>query len=497
MGKQRWWLVALIVLVLAAGLSYFALPWRIRQLPPGPATGTEVTLYFVNREYVTTGNEELPKLLPFTRRIEVQENGGTGRENLVTDVLAELRKPPAGEAVTTALRDDLRINGVRVEETTVYVDFSSDNLHGGSLEEILLVEQVVTTLTGLPGLEKVQFCGRGTPGYPDGTCQCRRTAGPGGLLSRKLYIFYFLLQTGKRRFFLVKTTCSIIILDNRGCARLRRRSRGCTAGGPLVRHKCTAVTSSITVESIMERATGALKTGIVLTQVYGVGRAHEDPGAKDLYVRRRIGRMEYFLNEVQLEIKELAHRIAEEKVRPVVRELDETGEFPWEIMKVLADADLFGVYIPEEYGGLGGGVMEQLLVVEELSRVCSGVAVSYAASGLGAFPSCSSARKSRRRSISRISPPGRNWPPLPSLKPMPGATRRDRDHRHAGRGLLCLERDKTVDHQRRGSGDLYGHRHDRQERGAAAPAPYCGKGTPGFPLGKKRTRWDQARPPGN
>jgi len=96
--------------------------------------------------------------------------------------------------------------------------------------------------------------------------------------------------------------------------------------------------------------------------------------------------MDYFLNEVQLEIKELAHRIAEEKVRPVVRELDESGEFPWEIMKVLADADLFGVYIPEEYGGLGGGVMEQLLVVEELSRVCSGVAVSYAASGLGAFP---------------------------------------------------------------------------------------------------------------
>lgn len=39
--------------------------------------------------------------------------------------------------------------------------------------------------------------------------------------------------------------------------------------------------------------------------------------------------MDYFLNEVQLEIKELAHRIAEEKVRPVVRELDESGEFPW------------------------------------------------------------------------------------------------------------------------------------------------------------------------
>lgn len=96
--------------------------------------------------------------------------------------------------------------------------------------------------------------------------------------------------------------------------------------------------------------------------------------------------MDYFLTDIQQEIKSLAHRIAEEKVRPVAAELDETGEFPWEILKVLAASDLFGVYIPEEYGGLGGGVLEQVLVVEELSRACSGVAVSYAASGLGAFP---------------------------------------------------------------------------------------------------------------
>lgn len=96
--------------------------------------------------------------------------------------------------------------------------------------------------------------------------------------------------------------------------------------------------------------------------------------------------MDYFLTDIQQEIKGLANRIAEEKVRPVAAELDETGEFPWEIMKVLAQSDLFGVYIPEEYGGLGGGVLEQVLVVEELSRACSGVAVSYAASGLGAFP---------------------------------------------------------------------------------------------------------------
>jgi alkylation response protein AidB-like acyl-CoA dehydrogenase len=96
--------------------------------------------------------------------------------------------------------------------------------------------------------------------------------------------------------------------------------------------------------------------------------------------------MEYFLTEEQEMIRDLARKIAKEKVAPVAAELDETGEFPREILNVLAESDLCGVYIPEEYGGFGGGVLEQCLVVEELSKACSGVAVSYAASGLGSFP---------------------------------------------------------------------------------------------------------------
>jgi alkylation response protein AidB-like acyl-CoA dehydrogenase len=96
--------------------------------------------------------------------------------------------------------------------------------------------------------------------------------------------------------------------------------------------------------------------------------------------------MEYFLTEEQEMIRDLARKIATEKIAPVAAELDETGEFPWEILKVLAEADLFGVYIPEEYGGIGGGIFEECLVMEELSKACSGVAISYAASGLGAFP---------------------------------------------------------------------------------------------------------------
>ena len=96
--------------------------------------------------------------------------------------------------------------------------------------------------------------------------------------------------------------------------------------------------------------------------------------------------MDYFLTEDQKEIKKIARRIAEERVVPSRAELDEKEEFPWEIMKACGETGLFGVSIPEVYGGLGGGSFENCIVVEELSRACLGVSVSYAASLLGSYP---------------------------------------------------------------------------------------------------------------
>jgi butyryl-CoA dehydrogenase len=96
--------------------------------------------------------------------------------------------------------------------------------------------------------------------------------------------------------------------------------------------------------------------------------------------------LHYFLTPEQQMIQDLARKVAQEKVLPVRAELDEKEEFPWDLMKVCAEAGLFGVSIDEEYGGFGGGVLENCLAVEELSRVCLGVATSYAASGLGAHP---------------------------------------------------------------------------------------------------------------
>jgi alkylation response protein AidB-like acyl-CoA dehydrogenase len=96
--------------------------------------------------------------------------------------------------------------------------------------------------------------------------------------------------------------------------------------------------------------------------------------------------MDYFLTDEQKMIKELAQKIAEEKILPVRAECDEKEEFPWDVVKTLAQSDLFGVYIPEEYGGMGFGIFELCLVIEELSRVCGGIALAYAGTALGTFP---------------------------------------------------------------------------------------------------------------
>ena len=96
--------------------------------------------------------------------------------------------------------------------------------------------------------------------------------------------------------------------------------------------------------------------------------------------------MDYQLTELQQEIRDIARQIAEEKIKPVRAAYDEDGNFPWDIVKVCADADLFAVFLPEAYGGLGGGIMELVVATEELSRACGGIALCLAASALGTIP---------------------------------------------------------------------------------------------------------------
>lgn len=95
---------------------------------------------------------------------------------------------------------------------------------------------------------------------------------------------------------------------------------------------------------------------------------------------------DFFLDEEQRMIRDLARKIAEERVKPIREECDEKERFPWEIVRELAATDLFGIYIPVEYGGMGKGMFELSLIIEELSKVDAGIALCLAGTALGVIP---------------------------------------------------------------------------------------------------------------
>ena len=98
--------------------------------------------------------------------------------------------------------------------------------------------------------------------------------------------------------------------------------------------------------------------------------------------------LDYGLTDEQRAIRDLAREIADNEIRPVAPQYDRTGEFPWPVVKTLAAADLFGVFIDDEYGGIASGsrTMNMVLVAEELSKACGGIALAFAGSALGALP---------------------------------------------------------------------------------------------------------------
>ncbi len=96
--------------------------------------------------------------------------------------------------------------------------------------------------------------------------------------------------------------------------------------------------------------------------------------------------MDYFLTEDQLEMQELARRIANEKMKPLSEHYDQEGIFPWDIVDVMRQSDLFAILIPEEYDGISGKVVDLVVVTEELCAVDAGIALAFGATGLGMYP---------------------------------------------------------------------------------------------------------------
>jgi short-chain 2-methylacyl-CoA dehydrogenase len=97
--------------------------------------------------------------------------------------------------------------------------------------------------------------------------------------------------------------------------------------------------------------------------------------------------MDFDLPEDHRLLRSTVREFAEQEVAPVAEELDRTHSFPYEIVKRLGELDLMGIPFPEEYGGAGGDSLAYALVVEELTRVDSSVAITLCAhTSLGTQP---------------------------------------------------------------------------------------------------------------
>ena len=79
------------------------------------------------------------------------------------------------------------------------------------------------------------------------------------------------------------------------------------------------------------------------------------------------------LSDEQREIRGLVRALARERVAPRAAEIDASGEFPWDMVELLRENDLFGVMFDEEYGGIGESSLLTFVVIEELSKVCAPV----------------------------------------------------------------------------------------------------------------------------
>ena len=90
--------------------------------------------------------------------------------------------------------------------------------------------------------------------------------------------------------------------------------------------------------------------------------------------------------EEQTSISAIAYDFAEKKIKPLRREYDEKEEYPLDILDEMKKMDLFGLCLPEAYGGIGGGITSLALAIEQMSRICAGISLPVATSALGTIP---------------------------------------------------------------------------------------------------------------
>jgi len=91
------------------------------------------------------------------------------------------------------------------------------------------------------------------------------------------------------------------------------------------------------------------------------------------------------LNDEQRELRDLVRSLARDRIAPRAAEIDESHEFPWDVVELYREHGLFGLLFEEEWGGTGTGTLLALVAIEEISKVCATSGLLLAVQELGSL----------------------------------------------------------------------------------------------------------------
>ena len=91
------------------------------------------------------------------------------------------------------------------------------------------------------------------------------------------------------------------------------------------------------------------------------------------------------LTTEQREIRDLVRDLARERIAPRAADIDKSAEFPWDVVELYRENDIFGILFDEEYGGIGASALMALVAIEEVSKVCATSGLIIAVQELGSL----------------------------------------------------------------------------------------------------------------
>jgi acyl-CoA dehydrogenase len=107
---------------------------------------------------------------------------------------------------------------------------------------------------------------------------------------------------------------------------------------------------------------------------------------KLIHTSPRVAAIGFDITPEQQEFKDLAAKFSREEIIPVAAHYDQTGEYPWDVLKKAWELGFMNVGVPKEYGGLGLGLLDEVVVGEELAYGCTGISTALVANTLAEAP---------------------------------------------------------------------------------------------------------------